>query len=84
MFETDGWSTSYGVGPIMADRILARGGNPLLFYGESGFAMYIGTAPIEISSADKDRHRLSRSKPASPGMGDAARQRCRHDPHSNG
>jgi transposase len=51
----------HGVGPIMAGRILARTGNPFRFSGESAFAMYTGTAPIEISSADKNRHRLSRS-----------------------
>ena len=31
------------------------------FPNEAAFANYTGTAPVEIASADKQRHRLSRS-----------------------
>jgi hypothetical protein len=35
--------------------------NPELFgYGTAAFANYAGTAPVEIASTDKSRHRLSR------------------------
>lgn len=50
-----------GVGTVTAARILARTGNPMRFPNESAFANYTGTAPIEVASADKKRHRLSRS-----------------------
>ncbi|MDH6283902.1 transposase [Rhodococcus sp. LBL1] len=50
-----------GVRTVTAARILARTGNPSRFPNESAFANYTGTAPVEIASADKQRHRLSRS-----------------------
>ncbi|WP_430336327.1 IS110 family transposase [Rhodococcus sp. ACT016] len=50
-----------GVGTATAARILARTGNPTRFPNESAFANYTGTVPVEIVSADKQRHRLSRS-----------------------
>jgi transposase len=49
-----------GVGTVTACRILARTGNPTRFANESAYASYTGTAPVEIASADKQRHRLSR------------------------
>ncbi|MGO4205579.1 transposase [Rhodococcus sp. TAF43] len=36
-------------------------GDPTWFPSESAFANYTGTAPVEIDSADKQRHRRSRS-----------------------
>ncbi|SDD25856.1 IS110 family transposase [Rhodococcus tukisamuensis] len=50
-----------GVGIVTAARILARTGDPTRFVNEAAFANYSGTAPIEVASADKQRHRLSRS-----------------------
>ncbi|WP_068746141.1 transposase [Tsukamurella pseudospumae] len=49
-----------GVGTITACRILSRTGDPARFRDQSAFASYAGTAPIEVASADKQRHRLSR------------------------
>ncbi|WP_429520296.1 transposase [Rhodococcus sp. BE178] len=46
---------------MTAARILARTRDPTRFPGESSLANYTGTAPVEIASADKQRHRLSRS-----------------------
>lgn len=50
-----------GVGTVTAARILARTGNPSRFANEAAYASYTGTAPVEVASADKQRHRLSRS-----------------------
>jgi len=49
-----------GVGTVTAARILARTGNPTRFPNEAAYASYTGTAPVEVASADKQRHRLSR------------------------
>ena len=49
-----------GVGTVTAARILAHTGNPFRFPSEAAFANFAGTAPIEVSSADNARHRLSR------------------------
>lgn len=49
-----------GVGPVVAARLLGRTGTASRFTSAAAFASYCGTAPIEISSADKTRHRLSR------------------------
>ncbi|MCX4871036.1 transposase [Streptomyces sp. NBC_00257] len=45
---------------MTAARLLGRTGNPNRFPTASAFAQYAGTAPIEIASADRARHRLSR------------------------
>ncbi|MFD6057798.1 transposase [Rhodococcus wratislaviensis] len=50
-----------GVGTVTAARILARTGNPTRFANEAAYASYTGTAPVEVASGDKQRHRLSRS-----------------------
>lgn len=49
-----------GIGPVVAARLLGRTGPPSRFLTAAGFAVYCGVAPIEIASADKTRHRLSR------------------------
>jgi transposase len=49
-----------GVGPIMAGRLISRTGRASRFPTSSAFANYAGSAPVEIASADKSRHRLSR------------------------
>jgi transposase len=51
----------YGIGPLLAGTILARVGTITRFRSAAAFACYNGTAPIEVSSGDVLRHRLSRS-----------------------
>ena len=49
-----------GVGPIMAGRLISRTGRASRFPSSAAFANYAGAAPVEIASAEKSRHRLSR------------------------
>lgn len=49
-----------GIGAITAARVLAHTGRASRFPTTAAFANYAGTAPIEIASADRKRHRLSR------------------------
>ena len=51
----------YGIGPIVAGKILAHVGAVQRFDSPAAFASYNGTAPIEVSSGDVVRHRLSRA-----------------------
>jgi transposase len=51
----------HGVGDVIAARILARSGAVSRFRPEPAFASYCGVAPIEVSSGDVQRHRLSRA-----------------------
>lgn len=53
-------TTIHGVGPVTAGRILAHTGNPFRFPSEAAFANFTGTTPIEVSSAENTKHRLSR------------------------
>ncbi|MCX4792665.1 MULTISPECIES: IS110 family transposase [unclassified Streptomyces] len=50
-----------GIGPVMAARLIGRTGRAHRFSTSAAFANYAGAAPVEIASADKARHRLSRS-----------------------
>ncbi|MEV0695480.1 IS110 family transposase [Streptomyces sp. NPDC050388] len=50
-----------GVGPVMAARLIGRTRRAHRFPTSAAFANYAGAAPVEIASADKARHRLSRS-----------------------
>ncbi len=50
-----------GVGPITAATILGEVGDVARFASSDHFASYTGTAPIEASSGDVVRHRLSRA-----------------------
>ncbi|GAA2640894.1 IS110 family transposase [Actinomadura fulvescens] len=50
-----------GIGPVTAARIIGRTRTPSRFPSAAAFASYAGVAPIEIASADRARHRLSRS-----------------------
>jgi transposase len=50
----------YGVGPIVAAFLIGYTGDPLRFASPDHYAAYNGTAPIEVSSGGKTRHRLSR------------------------
>jgi len=51
----------FGVGPVTAGRILAETGDVARFATKDKFASYNGTAPIDVSSGDQVRHRLSRA-----------------------
>jgi transposase len=51
----------FGVGPVTAGRILAETGDVSRFATKDKFASYNGTAPIDASSGDQVRHRLSRA-----------------------
>jgi transposase len=51
----------YGVGPVVAGRILAEVGDIGRFPSKDHFATYNGTAPLDVSSGGQERHRLSRS-----------------------
>ncbi|MGH8892605.1 MAG: transposase, partial [Actinomycetes bacterium] len=50
-----------GVGPIVAARVLADVGDVARFADRNRFASWTGTAPIEASSGQTVRHRLSRA-----------------------
>jgi transposase len=49
----------FGVGPILAARIIGTVGSVERFPSKAHFASYSGTAPVEASSGDVVRHRLS-------------------------
>jgi len=49
-----------GVGPIVSGRLLARTHKMSRFPTAAAFASYAGVAPVEVSSADRVRHRLPR------------------------
>ena len=51
----------FGIGPVIAGRILAETGDVSRFATKDKFASYNGTAPIDVSSGDQVRHRLSRA-----------------------
>jgi transposase len=49
----------FGIGPILAARIIGTVGNVARFPTKAHFASYCGTAPVVASSGDVVRHRLS-------------------------
>ena len=49
----------YGVGPIGAAQIIGYVGDVARFRTKAQFATYNGTAPIEVSSGGRTRHRLN-------------------------
>jgi transposase len=51
----------YGIGPIIAGRVLAEVERIDRFPSKDHFASYNGTAPIDASSGEQVRHRLSRA-----------------------
>ena len=51
----------FGIGPVVAGRILAEVGTVTRFPDKDHFASYNGTAPIDTSSGEQQRHRLSRA-----------------------
>ena len=50
-----------GVGPVVAARILADVGDVARFADRNRFASWTGTAPLDASSGEQNRHRLSRA-----------------------
>jgi transposase len=61
--ELEASSTSlieiFGIGPILAAKIIGTVGSVARFPTKAHFASYSGTAPIEASSGEVVRHRLS-------------------------
>ena len=51
----------HGVGPVVAARILADVGDVSRFADRNRFASWTGTAPLDASSGEQIRHRLSRA-----------------------
>src|SRR5207245_9688625 len=51
----------FGIGPVIAGRILAETGDLARFATKHNYASYNGTAPIDASSGEQARHRLSRA-----------------------
>jgi len=49
----------FGIGPILAARIIGTVGDVARFPTKAHFASYCGTAPVEASSGQAVRHRLS-------------------------
>jgi len=56
-----GLTELHGIGTVSAAKILSRVGDIHRFRSAAAFATYTGTAPIEVSSGDTIRHRLSRA-----------------------
>jgi transposase len=50
-----------GVGPVVAARVLADVGHVSRFADRNRFASWTGTAPLDASSGEQNRHRLSRA-----------------------
>ena len=50
-----------GVGPVVAARVLADVGDVARFADRNRFASWSGTAPLDASSGEQNRHRLSRA-----------------------
>ena len=51
----------HGVGPVVAARVLADVGDVARFADRNRFASWTGTAPLDASSGENNRHRLSRA-----------------------
>ena len=51
----------HGVGPVVAARTLADVGDVARFADRNRFASWTGTAPLDASSGEQIRHRLSRA-----------------------
>jgi transposase len=51
----------YGLGPVGAARLLGDVGDVRRFASKARFASWTGTAPIDASSGEQRRHRLSRA-----------------------
>jgi len=53
-------TTIFGISDVLAAKILGHTGDVSRFPSAGRFASYTGTAPIEVSSGEVTRHRLSR------------------------
>ena len=51
----------HGVGPVVAARVLADVGDVTRFADRNRFASWTGTAPLDASSGEQNRHRVSRA-----------------------
>ncbi|GAB2729940.1 transposase [Nocardioides pakistanensis] len=51
----------HGVGPVVAARILGDVGDVARFADRNRFVSWPGTAPLDASSGEQNRHRLSRA-----------------------
>jgi hypothetical protein len=51
----------HGIGPVVAARVLADVGDVTRFADRNRFASWTGTAPLDASSGEQNRHRLSRA-----------------------
>ena len=51
----------HGIGPVVAARVLADVGDVTRFADRNRFASLVGTAPLDASSGEQNRHRLSRA-----------------------
>ncbi|MFD4325675.1 IS110 family transposase [Nocardioides sp. NPDC058538] len=51
----------HGIGPVVAARILADVGDVARFADRNRFASWTGTAPLDASSGEQNRHRRSRA-----------------------
>ncbi|MCD5422451.1 transposase [Rhodococcus pyridinivorans] len=49
-----------GIGPVTAACLIGRTGRVSRFPTAAAYATYNGSAPVQIASAENDRHRLSR------------------------
>jgi transposase len=75
----------FGVGPVIGAILIGYTGDPLRFATHHHYAAYNGTAPIEIASAGRSIHRLSRrgNRQLNHALHMAAVTQVRHD-HSPG
>jgi transposase len=75
-----------GVGPVVAARILADVGDVARFADRNRFASWTGTAPLDASSGEQNRHRLSRAgnRRVNHMIHIAAVTQLRHDPEGRG
>jgi transposase len=51
----------FGISDVLAAKILGHTGDVARFETADRFASYTGTAPVEVSSGERTRHRLARS-----------------------
>ena len=63
-----GLTDVYGVGPVVAGLLIGYTGDVTRFPTRHHYAAYNGTAPIEMSSGGRKRHR---NNPAQPGCSTA-------------
>jgi transposase len=59
--STTSLTSIFGVSDVLAAKIQGHAGDVTRFASSDHFASYTGTAPIEVSSGEVTRHRLSRS-----------------------